>query len=119
MFQAVQSRMLDYSHFISLPLAIHSDLVDKLNHFQSSILGASASHEDSDKDDSLSEGSIDEMDHDHKNADSSSVSIKQQVKEEETVRVKINTKGSMSGLKALHQFLHFPCFCCWTFFMEL
>jgi activating signal cointegrator complex subunit 1 len=119
MFQAVQSRMLDYSHFISLPLAIHSDLVNKLNRFQSSILGASASHEDSDKDESLSEGSIDEMDYGHMNADSSSVSIKLQVKEEETVRVKINTKGSLSGLKASHQFPLFPCFFCYTFFMEL
>ena len=58
--------MLDYSHFISLPLAIHPDLVDKLNYFQSSILGSSASNEESDKDESRSEGSIDEMDHDHK-----------------------------------------------------
>ncbi|KAK3163214.1 hypothetical protein QOZ80_1AG0000770 [Eleusine coracana subsp. coracana] len=91
--QAVQSRMLDYSHFISLPLAIHSDLVDKLNHFQRSILGASASYEDSDNA-SLSEGSADEMDHDQKHADKSSVSIKLQVQEEEAVRVKINTKGS-------------------------
>ncbi|TVU22999.1 hypothetical protein EJB05_32725, partial [Eragrostis curvula] len=89
--EAVQSRMLDYSHFISLPLAIHSDLVDKLYHFQRSILGAS--NEDSDKDETLSEGSVDEMDHDHKQADSSSVSIKLQVQEEESVRVKIDTKG--------------------------
>ncbi|GJN06540.1 hypothetical protein PR202_ga24276 [Eleusine coracana subsp. coracana] len=95
--QAVQSRMLDYSHFISLPLAIHSDLVDKLNHFQRSILGASASYEDSDNA-SLSEGSADEMDHDQKHADKSSVSIKLQVQEEEAVRVKINTKGSVSEI---------------------
>ncbi|RLN24364.1 activating signal cointegrator 1 complex subunit 1 isoform X2 [Panicum miliaceum] len=80
--EAVQSQMLDYSHFISLPLAIHPDLVDKLNYFQSSILGASASNEESDKDESRSEGSIDEMDHDHKQADGSSVSINLQVQEE-------------------------------------
>ncbi|TVU04007.1 hypothetical protein EJB05_50423, partial [Eragrostis curvula] len=90
--EAVQSRMLDYSHFISLPLAIHSELVDKLYHFQRSILGAS-SNEDSDKDETLSEGSVDEMNHDHKQADSSSVSIKLQVQEEESVRVKIDMKG--------------------------
>ncbi|XP_062230377.1 uncharacterized protein LOC133927946 isoform X2 [Phragmites australis] len=94
--QAVQSRMLDYSHFISLPLAIHPDLVDKLNYFQSSILGSSASNEDSDKDESLSKGSIDEMDHDHKQDDGSSVSIKLQVQEGESVRVKMDTKGSLS-----------------------
>ena len=99
MFQAVQGRMLDYSHFISLPLAIHPDLVDKLNYFQSSILGSSASNEESDKDESRSEGSIDEMDHDHKQGDSSSVSINLQV-QEKSVEVNIDSKGSRSGLKA-------------------
>uniref|UniRef100_A0A0A9CTG2 K Homology domain-containing protein n=1 Tax=Arundo donax TaxID=35708 RepID=A0A0A9CTG2_ARUDO len=94
--EAVQSRMLDYSHFISLPLAIHLDLVDKLNYFQSSILGASASNEDSDKEESLSEGSVDEMDHDHKQTAGSSVSIKLQVQQEESVKVKMDTKGSQS-----------------------
>ncbi|KAK7261789.1 hypothetical protein RIF29_28109 [Crotalaria pallida] len=37
--EAVNSRNLDYSHFISLPLAIHPELVDKLMNFQNSILG--------------------------------------------------------------------------------
>lgn len=37
--QAVKSPSLDYSHFISLPLAIHPELVDKLVNFQNSILG--------------------------------------------------------------------------------
>ncbi|CAD6233656.1 unnamed protein product [Miscanthus lutarioriparius] len=90
--EAVQSRQLDYSHFISLPLALHQDLVDKLNHFQSSILG----EEDSDKDQSRSEGSIDEMDDDHKQADGSSVSIKLQVQEEESAEAKMGSKGSQS-----------------------
>ncbi|KAL9270822.1 Activating signal cointegrator 1 complex subunit 1-like protein [Drosera capensis] len=35
---AVKSPSLDYSHFISLPLAIHPELIDKLNSFQKSIL---------------------------------------------------------------------------------
>ncbi|XP_057967093.1 uncharacterized protein LOC131157165 isoform X7 [Malania oleifera] len=39
--QAVKSRNLDYTHFVSLPLAIHSELVDKLVNFQNSILGNS------------------------------------------------------------------------------
>jgi hypothetical protein len=37
--QAIKSPSLDYSHFISLPLAIHPELVDKLLKFQNSILG--------------------------------------------------------------------------------
>ncbi|CAN0878146.1 Activating signal cointegrator 1 complex subunit 1 [Linum grandiflorum] len=37
--EAVRSPNLDYSHFISLPLAIHPELVDKLVSFQNSVLG--------------------------------------------------------------------------------
>ena len=36
--QAVNSPILDYSHFISLPFALHPELVDKLVNFQNSIL---------------------------------------------------------------------------------
>lgn len=43
--QAVKSPNLDYSHFVSLPLAIHPDLVDKLLNFQKSILGSSNANE--------------------------------------------------------------------------
>ncbi|XP_075666541.1 uncharacterized protein LOC142636271 isoform X6 [Castanea sativa] len=39
--EAVKSPNLDYSHFISLPLAIHPELVNKLLNFQNSILGNS------------------------------------------------------------------------------
>ncbi|KAM7254556.1 hypothetical protein ACFE04_003936 [Oxalis oulophora] len=40
--EAVKSPSLDYSHFVSLPLAIHPALVDKLFNFQNSILGEDA-----------------------------------------------------------------------------
>ncbi|KAL9262864.1 Activating signal cointegrator 1 complex subunit 1-like protein [Drosera capensis] len=36
--EAVKNPSLDYSHFISLPLAIHPELIDKLTSFQKSIL---------------------------------------------------------------------------------
>uniref|UniRef100_M8BU20 Activating signal cointegrator 1 complex subunit 1 n=1 Tax=Aegilops tauschii TaxID=37682 RepID=M8BU20_AEGTA len=88
--EAVQSPMLDYSHFISLPLAIHPDLVEKLNNFQRSILGVSASNVDSDKDEILSESSVDEIDE----AASPSVPVKQPVQEEKPVIVKMDNKGS-------------------------
>lgn len=42
--QVVKSPSLDYSHFISLPLAIHPELVEKLFMFQNSILGCSSDH---------------------------------------------------------------------------
>ncbi|KAK3002387.1 hypothetical protein RJ639_021049, partial [Escallonia herrerae] len=37
--EVIKSPTLDYSHFVSLPLAIHPELVDKLVNFQNSILG--------------------------------------------------------------------------------
>ncbi|KAF8100268.1 hypothetical protein N665_0227s0003 [Sinapis alba] len=37
--EVVKSPSLDYSHFVSLPLAIHPELVEKLVNFQNSILG--------------------------------------------------------------------------------
>ncbi|KAH0934289.1 hypothetical protein HID58_011406 [Brassica napus] len=37
--EVVKSPTLDYSHFVSLPLAIHPELVAKLVNFQNSILG--------------------------------------------------------------------------------
>ncbi|PPE02085.1 hypothetical protein GOBAR_DD00899 [Gossypium barbadense] len=39
--EAVKTPSLDYSHFVSLPLAIHPELVAKLVNFQNSILGIS------------------------------------------------------------------------------
>jgi activating signal cointegrator complex subunit 1 len=95
-FQAVKSPMLDYSHFISLPLAIHPDLVEKLNNFQSSILGLSAANVDSDKDESLGEDSTDENDE----AESQGVLTKRRVEEEKSV----DNKGSQAGLKLSYFF---------------
>lgn len=53
--QAVESRALDYSHFVSLPLAIHPELVDKLFIFQKRILGNDVSLEDVNLDSESSE----------------------------------------------------------------
>ncbi|GAB4842261.1 hypothetical protein Ancab_012230 [Ancistrocladus abbreviatus] len=44
--EAVKSPNLEYSHFISLPLAIHPELVEKLLRFQYSILGYGECKED-------------------------------------------------------------------------
>ncbi|KAI3977514.1 hypothetical protein MKX01_000427 [Papaver californicum] len=44
--EAVKSPTLDYSHFISLPLGIHPELVEKLVNFQSSILKSGDSSKD-------------------------------------------------------------------------
>ncbi|CAA7402770.1 unnamed protein product [Spirodela intermedia] len=44
--EGIRSPLLDYSHFVSLPLAIHPQLVEKLNDFQNSIVGASGPGKD-------------------------------------------------------------------------
>ncbi|KAI6690064.1 hypothetical protein NL676_026892 [Syzygium grande] len=44
--EVVESPSLDYSHFVSLPLAIHPGLVDKLFNFQNCILGIGNSSAD-------------------------------------------------------------------------
>jgi len=50
--EAVKSPNLQYSHFISLPLAVHTELVEKLTDFQNSVLSLSgtAGKEESDSD---------------------------------------------------------------------
>ncbi|XP_047330760.1 uncharacterized protein LOC124934296 isoform X2 [Impatiens glandulifera] len=53
--EVTKSSSVDYSHFISLPLAVHPELVDKLFNFQRSILGAS----NSDKSENLEDFGID------------------------------------------------------------
>lgn len=58
--QAVNSRDLDYSHFVSLPLAIHPELVDKLVNFQNTILGITASDKDKNLDSDTSGDTSDE-----------------------------------------------------------
>lgn len=44
--EGVKSPNLDYSHFISLPLAIHPELVLKLDNFKNSLLGTKVPNED-------------------------------------------------------------------------
>ncbi|XP_055827897.1 uncharacterized protein LOC129896098 [Solanum dulcamara] len=44
--ETVKSRNLDYSHFVSLPLAIHPELVNKLINFQNAVLGITVVNKD-------------------------------------------------------------------------
>ncbi|XP_042021977.1 uncharacterized protein LOC121769288 isoform X4 [Salvia splendens] len=48
--KAVNSRELDYSHFVSLPLAIYPGLLDKLVNFQETILGKTVDDKDKNTD---------------------------------------------------------------------
>ncbi|XP_029121367.1 uncharacterized protein [Elaeis guineensis] len=90
--EAVKSPQLDYSHFISLPLAIHPELVEKLTRFQNSILGDSASRQD----DNLESASDEDASEDEqKQLESPSVAVKLEVQDEkEPVRVKIDSNSA-------------------------
>ncbi|KAG1335057.1 hypothetical protein COCNU_03G011760 [Cocos nucifera] len=90
----VKSPRLDYSHFISLPLAIHPELVEKLNHFQNSILGDAPSSQD----DNLESASVENEDEEQ--SESPSVAVNLEVQDEkEHIRVKIDTVDSKSNVQ--------------------
>ncbi|KAI3845651.1 hypothetical protein MKX03_006631 [Papaver bracteatum] len=96
--KAVNSPFLDYSHFISLPLAIHPELVDKLVNFQSSILGSG----DSTKDGNLASESDGESPDDGE-ADGSRLSVGKEVAVELKVEDKIeNVKMDVNKIPLVH-----------------
>lgn len=45
-FQAIKSPQLQYSHFVSIPLALHSKLLESVEEFQKSVLESVASTSD-------------------------------------------------------------------------
>ncbi|KAH0982578.1 hypothetical protein GBA52_009755 [Prunus armeniaca] len=85
--EAVKSQNLDYSHFISLPLAIHPELVDKLVNFQNSILG-------------ISDSCVDEKMNSDSNEDTSENEGEDQSLEKGTdVAVELNVEGDSEQVK--------------------
>ncbi|KAL7140151.1 hypothetical protein ABFS83_09G103000 [Erythranthe nasuta] len=85
--KAVNSRELDYSHFVSLPLAVHPGLVDKLVDFQNTILGITAV----DKEKNLDSDS---------SGETSDKEVKDQQSEKADARNKINTTSDQNSEKA-------------------
>ncbi|KAK9281113.1 hypothetical protein L1049_004006 [Liquidambar formosana] len=112
---AVKSPNLVYSHFVSLPLAIHPELVDKLVNFQNSILGNSDPNPDENlESDSNKDTSEDEDKDQQKGLD---VAV-----EDEPERVKVDNtnirlmhyppKASKSStLSGLHERFFGQCLC--------
>ncbi|KAF8400847.1 hypothetical protein HHK36_014150 [Tetracentron sinense] len=92
--EAVKSPNLDYSHFVSLPLAIHPGLVDKLVKFQNSILGNCDSNQDEDLDsDSNGDTSDDGEDKGHQLDRGLDVAVKFKVEyDSEHAKLEINKK---------------------------
>ncbi|XP_010098109.2 uncharacterized protein LOC21408906 isoform X2 [Morus notabilis] len=88
--QAVKSPSLDYSHFISLPLAIHPELVDKLVMFQNSILGCGDPRIEENVDSDSNEDYTEKEDEDQKLDKGPSVAAKLKVDDDkEGVKVDI------------------------------
>ncbi|XP_043705095.1 uncharacterized protein LOC122654897 [Telopea speciosissima] len=90
--QAIKSPSLDYSHFVSLPLAIHPVLVDKLINFQNSVLGNCSTKQDENlKSDSNGDTSEDGEDKDDPLDAGRDVAINLKVEDaSEHVKVQIN-----------------------------
>ncbi|KAL6559907.1 hypothetical protein OROGR_005024 [Orobanche gracilis] len=72
--KAVNSHDLAYSHFVSLPLAIHPELVDKLVNFQNTIIGIAASDKCKNVDSNTDGGISDEEEEEDEDQQSHTVS---------------------------------------------
>lgn len=107
--EAVKSPSLQYSHFISLPLAVHTELVEKLTDFQNSVLplSGSAGKDESDSDsDSNAESSNDDFEGTKIAVDLSVEDNTEHVKVE-MLEIPVNNEsskipGSISGIKSTH-----------------
>ncbi|CAL9122429.1 unnamed protein product [Musa acuminata var. zebrina] len=96
--EAVESPKLDYSHFISLPLALHPELVEKLNCFQNSIIGDSTFSDDDDLEKESNDGTTDDEDN---QSERQKVAVRLEVQnEKECVKVKINAMDYKSTTRA-------------------
>ncbi|XP_061374799.1 uncharacterized protein LOC133317024 isoform X1 [Gastrolobium bilobum] len=87
--ETVRSRNLDYSHFISLPLAIHPDLVNKLINFQHSILGNGDSCMDENLDTESDEDTTDKKEVDQLSKENADVAVELKV-DDGSESVKVN-----------------------------
>lgn len=90
--ETVRSRSLDYSHFVSLPLAIHPELVSKLINFQHTILG----NDDSSIDENLDTGSNEAEDTNDKKE------VDQLSKEKADVAVELKVDDDRKSVKVNH-----------------
>ncbi|XP_058004988.1 uncharacterized protein LOC131169174 [Hevea brasiliensis] len=89
--EAVNSPGLNYSHFISLPLAIHPELVDKLVNFQNSILEISDAFLDETVESDPNEGTSDNEDKDQEFSRGSDVAVELKVEDDKNVKVDLTS----------------------------
>lgn len=94
--QAINSPSLNYSHFISLPLAIHPELVDKLVKFQNSILGTSDSFQGETVESDSNEDTSDNEDKDQDLSKGSDVAVALKVEDDNYVKVDLTSMPLVS-----------------------
>ncbi|KAG8643405.1 hypothetical protein MANES_11G036600v8 [Manihot esculenta] len=94
--EAINSPSLNYSHFISLPLAIHPELVDKLVKFQNSILGTSDSFQDETVESDSNEDTSDNEDKDKDLRKGSDVAVALKVEDDNYVKVDLTSMPLVS-----------------------
>ncbi|GFY97066.1 putative eukaryotic LigT [Actinidia rufa] len=87
--EAVKSPNLDYSHFISLPLALHPELVDKLVNFQKSTLGIGDPNEGENLDSDSNGDTSEDEDKDQELDRIPDVAVKLNVEDDKHVKVDI------------------------------
>ncbi|KAL5824648.1 hypothetical protein ACOSQ3_020711 [Xanthoceras sorbifolium] len=87
--EAVKSPTLDYSHFVSLPLAIHPEWVDKLFNFQNSILGVTDACLDEDVGSDSNEYTSENKDNDRQSEKVADVAVELKVGDDNE-RVKVD-----------------------------
>ncbi|XP_057505210.1 uncharacterized protein LOC130788528 isoform X3 [Actinidia eriantha] len=87
--EVVKSPNLDYSHFISLPLALHPELVDKLVNFQKSTLGIGDPNEGENLDSDSNGDTSEDEDKDRELDRIPDVAVKLNVEDDKHVKVDI------------------------------
>ncbi|KAA3455568.1 Ascc1 [Gossypium australe] len=91
--EAVKTASFDYSHFVSLPLAIHPELVSKLVGFQNSILGSSDACIDENPDGNSDGDNSEDSAQEQQLGKESDISVELEVAEdEESVKVDVSVR---------------------------
>ncbi|KAG4182998.1 hypothetical protein ERO13_A09G081400v2 [Gossypium hirsutum] len=91
--EAVKTASFDYSHFVSLPLAIHPELVSKLVGFQNSILGSSDACIDENPDGNLDGDNSEDSAQEQQLGKESDISVELEVVDDEgSVKVDVSVR---------------------------
>ncbi|PPS09042.1 hypothetical protein GOBAR_AA11604 [Gossypium barbadense] len=100
---AVKTASFDYSHFVSLPLAIHPELVSKLVGFQNSILGSSDACIDENPDGNSDGDNSEDSAQEQQLGKESDISVELEVVDDEgSVKVDDLMRGSLAKAQVVY-----------------